>query len=53
MVGADSATFERIKPMLEAMGSTIQYCGQVGTGIRMKVVNNSVSALMWRRPSRF
>ncbi len=40
MVGADSATFERIKPMLEAMGSTLQYCGQVGTGIRMKVVNN-------------
>jgi 4-hydroxybutyrate dehydrogenase/sulfolactaldehyde 3-reductase len=40
MVGASPEHFERVKPMLEAMGSTIHHCGPVGAGIRMKVVNN-------------
>lgn len=40
MVGATPEDFERVKPMLEAMGTTIHHCGPVGAGIRMKVVNN-------------
>jgi 4-hydroxybutyrate dehydrogenase/sulfolactaldehyde 3-reductase len=40
MVGASDADFARVKPLLEAMGSTIHHCGRVGTGIRTKLVNN-------------
>lgn len=40
MVGAEPADFERVKPMLEAMGTTILHCGPAGAGIRMKIVNN-------------
>lgn len=40
MVGGSVADFERVKPMLEAMGTTIYHCGDVGTGTRTKLVNN-------------
>jgi 4-hydroxybutyrate dehydrogenase/sulfolactaldehyde 3-reductase len=40
MVGATPAGFERVKPLLEAMGTTIHHCGGVGTGTRTKLVNN-------------
>jgi 4-hydroxybutyrate dehydrogenase/sulfolactaldehyde 3-reductase len=40
MVGAAPRDFERVKPLLEAMGNTIFHCGPVGTGIRTKLVNN-------------
>jgi 4-hydroxybutyrate dehydrogenase/sulfolactaldehyde 3-reductase len=40
MVGATSNDFGRLKPALEAMGSTIHHCGGPGTGIRTKLVNN-------------
>lgn len=40
MVGASDADFARVKPLLEAMGSTIYHCGPVGTGMRTKLVNN-------------
>lgn len=40
MVGASAGDFERVKPLLEAMGNTIYHCGPVGTGIRTKLVNN-------------
>lgn len=40
MVGAEPEDFERVKPMLEAMGTTIYHCGGVGTGTRTKLVNN-------------
>ncbi len=40
MVGAGPREFERVKPLLEAMGNTIFHCGPVGTGIRTKLVNN-------------
>lgn len=40
MVGASDADFRRVKPLLEAMGTTIYHCGKVGTGIRTKLVNN-------------
>jgi len=40
MVGGSVADFERVKPLLEAMGTTIYHCGDVGTGTRTKLVNN-------------
>jgi 4-hydroxybutyrate dehydrogenase/sulfolactaldehyde 3-reductase len=40
MVGASDADFARVKPLLEAMGTTIHHCGPVGSGIRTKLVNN-------------
>lgn len=40
MVGAADADFQRVKPLLEAMGTTIYHCGPVGAGMRTKLVNN-------------
>jgi 4-hydroxybutyrate dehydrogenase / sulfolactaldehyde 3-reductase len=40
MVGAEDETFERVKPLLEAMGTSIHRCGEPGMGSRMKVINN-------------
>ncbi len=40
MVGASDADFERVRPLLEAMGTTIYHCGAPGTGTRSKLVNN-------------
>jgi 4-hydroxybutyrate dehydrogenase / sulfolactaldehyde 3-reductase len=40
MVGATQADFERVKPLLEAMGTDIFHCGPVGSGTRTKLVNN-------------
>lgn len=40
MVGASDADFERVRPLLEAMGSTIHRCGPPGSGMRTKLVNN-------------
>ena len=37
MVGASDADFARVKPLLEAMGSTIYHCGGPGTGTRHRV----------------
>jgi len=45
MVGAAPETFTRIKPMLEAMGTTIHHCGGVGTGMRTKLVNNYLAII--------
>jgi 4-hydroxybutyrate dehydrogenase / sulfolactaldehyde 3-reductase len=40
MVGASDADFAKVRPLLEAMGTTIHHCGGVGTGMRTKLVNN-------------
>lgn len=40
MVGGEASDFERVRPLLEAMGSTIHHCGPAGTGTRTKLVNN-------------
>jgi 4-hydroxybutyrate dehydrogenase/sulfolactaldehyde 3-reductase len=45
MVGASDEVFARIKPMLEAMGTTIHHCGGVGTGMRTKLVNNYLAII--------
>ena len=40
MVGGTPDDFARVKPLLEAMGTTIYHCGPVGSGMRTKLVNN-------------
>jgi 4-hydroxybutyrate dehydrogenase/sulfolactaldehyde 3-reductase len=40
MVGAADADYARVRPLLEAMGTTIHHCGTPGTGIRTKLINN-------------
>lgn len=40
MVGASDADLARVRPLLEAMGTTIHHCGAVGSGMRTKLVNN-------------
>jgi 3-hydroxyisobutyrate dehydrogenase len=45
MVGADEATFERARPVLECFGKRIERMGPVGTGDAMKAVNNALLAV--------
>jgi len=40
LVGADAKTLERARPVLEAMGQNIIHLGPVGSGARMKLINN-------------
>ncbi len=46
MVGAEQADFETVKPLLEAMGSTIHHCGAGGSGTRTKLVNNYLAIIL-------
>jgi 3-hydroxyisobutyrate dehydrogenase-like beta-hydroxyacid dehydrogenase len=43
MVGGDRATMDEAMPVLQAMGTDIFYCGEIGSGHAMKLVNNLVS----------
>ena len=45
MVGAEPDAFARVRPLLEAMGTTIHHCGGVGTGMRTKLVNNYLAII--------
>ena len=45
MVGASAGNFERALPLLQAMGTTIHHCGEVGAGIRTKLVNNYLAVV--------
>jgi 4-hydroxybutyrate dehydrogenase/sulfolactaldehyde 3-reductase len=45
MVGARDEVFERITPMLNAMGTTVHHCGAVGSGMRTKLVNNYLAII--------
>jgi 3-hydroxyisobutyrate dehydrogenase-like beta-hydroxyacid dehydrogenase len=42
MVGADAAVFERIRPLLDYMGSDVTLCGGVGCGQVVKLINNAL-----------
>lgn len=43
MVGATPEDLERVRPLLEAMGTKIVHAGPPGTGIALKIVNNYVA----------
>jgi 2-hydroxy-3-oxopropionate reductase len=40
MVGGDEQSFEEFEPVLSAMGEKISHMGEVGSGARMKLINN-------------
>jgi len=40
MVGGDVQTLARVRPALEAMGQSIIHVGPVGSGARLKLINN-------------
>lgn len=42
MVGADPATFERVRPLLATFATDIALCGPVGCGQVVKILNNMV-----------
>ncbi len=44
MAGGDRAVFDRVRPVLEAMGTDVFHCGASGTGSLFKVVNNAIVA---------
>ena len=43
MVGGDEAVFERMKPVLSAIGTRLFYCGSIGAGSVTKLCNNFCS----------
>jgi 3-hydroxyisobutyrate dehydrogenase len=45
MVGGDPEAVERVRPVLETMGSTIQRTGPTGSGHALKALNNLLSAI--------
>ncbi len=44
MVGGDKADFDEVKPILEAVGSTVVYCGPAGSGQTVKAANQLIVA---------
>lgn len=45
MVGGDRADFERIEPVLLAIGKNVRYCGPVGSGQALKLCNQVLCAV--------
>ncbi len=45
MVGGPSATFEEVKPILSAMGSSVTHVGDIGSGNITKLANQIIVAL--------
>jgi 3-hydroxyisobutyrate dehydrogenase-like beta-hydroxyacid dehydrogenase len=42
MVGAEPAVFDRVKPLLDHMGSDVTHCGDIGCGQVVKLINNAL-----------
>lgn len=42
MVGGDEQTFEEFEPVLATMGEKVSHLGGVGSGARMKLINNLI-----------
>lgn len=45
MVGGDKADIDRVTPYLMCMGEAVTYCGPLGAGSVVKLVNNYISAV--------
>jgi len=43
MAGGDAADVEAARPVLDCMGDTVIHCGPVGSGARVKLINNYMS----------
>jgi 4-hydroxybutyrate dehydrogenase / sulfolactaldehyde 3-reductase len=46
MVGGAEADVRRVRPLLDAMGTTIHHCGPVGSGGKTKLVNNYICVVL-------
>ena len=44
MMGGDPADIDEVMPILKCIGDTFTYCGPLGNGVAMKLVNNYISA---------
>jgi 3-hydroxyisobutyrate dehydrogenase-like beta-hydroxyacid dehydrogenase len=44
MAGGTGEDFERARRVLDAMGSTVVHCGELGQGQMVKLINNAVAA---------
>lgn len=45
LVGGDKRVFEKVRPILQAMGKDIFYMGKTGSGQAIKLVNNLMGAI--------
>ncbi len=45
MAGGEAADFERVRPLLEAMGRLVIHVGELGQGEMVKLINNAVAAV--------
>ena len=45
MVGGKKQDIDRVVPFLECMGEALTYCGELGSGSVVKLVNNYISAV--------
>lgn len=43
MAGGDKAAFDKCEPLLKAMGANVFYCGDIGAGNVVKLVNNMLA----------
>ncbi|MBI4336806.1 MAG: NAD(P)-dependent oxidoreductase [Chloroflexi bacterium] len=43
LVGGDEAVYQRVKPVLDAIGDKVMYCGPSGAGCICKIANNLIS----------
>ena len=43
MVGGDRPAYDQVKPMLDAIGAHVVYCGDIGNGMVTKICNNLLS----------
>ncbi|MBI2965951.1 MAG: NAD(P)-dependent oxidoreductase [Chloroflexi bacterium] len=46
MASGDEATFKRIRPVFDAMGDKVVYCGQIGNGTVCKLAHQLFSAII-------
>ncbi len=46
MAGGDEATYRRIKPVLDAMGDKVMYCGPIGNGTVCKLSHQLFGTIM-------
>lgn len=45
MVGGDETVYQRVKPVLDAIGDNVVYCGSIGAGSICKLVHNCIAAI--------
>lgn len=47
LIGGESETFERVRPVLEAYGTTLLHAGPLGSGAKLKLAVNLLTYVNW------